>query len=83
MISLKDKDNLEQTIVRNHILWMIKNGRYPCIYILVFSEAALSFGILISCLIKNQYKALLQSFPNMGAAFQRRRMAVIKVKNRD
>ncbi len=76
------KDKLEQTIVRNHILWMIKNGRYPAFIFWFFLKLPyrLAYNFLFN---KNQYKALLQSFPNMGAAFQRRRMAVIKVKNRD
>jgi GT2 family glycosyltransferase len=76
------KDKLEQTIVRNHILWMIKNGRYPAFMFWFFLK--LPYRLVYNFLFnKNQYKALLQSFPKFGAAFQRRKMVVIKVKNSD
>ncbi len=70
------KDKLEQTMYRNHILWMIKNGRYPAFIFWFFLK--LPYRMVYNFLYnKNQYKALLQSFRIFGAAFRGRRMAVI------
>ena len=76
------KDKLEQTIFRNHILWMIKNGRYPAFIFWFFLK--LPYRMVYNFLFnKNQYKAILHSFRNFGAAFRGRRMAVINVKNKE
>jgi GT2 family glycosyltransferase len=76
------KDKLEQTIYRNHILWMIKNGRFPGFIFWFFLK--LPYRIVYNFLFnKNQYKALLQSFRNLRKAYGKRRMAVIVVKNNE
>jgi GT2 family glycosyltransferase len=76
------KDKLEQTIFRNHILWMIKNGRYPAFIFWFFLK--LPYRLVYNFLFnKNQYRALLHSFSNFGLAFRRRRVAVISVKNKE
>jgi GT2 family glycosyltransferase len=76
------KDKLEQTIYKNHILWMIKNGRYPgfIFWFLVKLPYRIVYNFLNN---KNQYHALLQALRTGGSAFRKRKTTGILAKDRE
>jgi GT2 family glycosyltransferase len=76
------KDKLEQTIYRNHVLWMIKNGRYPGFIFWFFIK--LPYRVVYNFLYnRNQFKALMHAILKLGSAFRRRKTADIIVKDRE
>jgi GT2 family glycosyltransferase len=76
------KDKLEQTISRNHILWMVKNGRYPRFIFWFFLK--LPYRMFYNFFYnKNQFMAILLAFRRFKAAFQGRREAEILVGNQE
>jgi GT2 family glycosyltransferase len=73
-----NKDKLEQTIYKNHILWMIKNVRYPGFLFWFFLK--LPYRLIYNFFRnKNQYKSLMQALKQFPQALIKRRQSVVIV----
>jgi GT2 family glycosyltransferase len=76
------RDRIEQTIYKNHILWMLKNVRYPGF--LFWFILLLPYRLIYNSRYnKNQFKALVQSFKQMGKAISKRNYSSILVSDEE
>jgi GT2 family glycosyltransferase len=76
------KDRLEQTIFRNHVLWMLRNGRFQGFVFWFF--LMLPYRLLYHLLHnRNHFRALLQALRKSGSAFRKRGSAEIVVRDEE
>jgi GT2 family glycosyltransferase len=74
------KNKLEQTIFRNHVLWMLKNGRFRGFVFWFF--LMLPYRLLYHFLYnRNQFRALLQALRKSGSALRRRGAAEMLISD--